>query len=103
MNNEEKILSLLETLTTDVSELKTDMSGVKTDMAEVKVRLNNVEETLFETNERVRGLEQSVASIEYNHGKRLDLIYETVQSHTEALIRIKEDVKRHDDILLQPV
>ena len=36
MNNEEKILSMLEALTNDVSGLKADMAELKEDVAELK-------------------------------------------------------------------
>ena len=46
MNNEDKILSMLEVLTTDMAELKTDMAKVKADVAELKTDMEEVKEKL---------------------------------------------------------
>ena len=48
MNNENKILSMLETLTSDMAELKTDVAELKTDVAELKTDMAEVKEKLTE-------------------------------------------------------
>jgi len=53
MNNEEKILAMLESLTgkvdgieTDITSMKTDITSMKTDIKDIKGRVTNVELTI---------------------------------------------------------
>ena len=42
MNNEEKILSMLETITQDVSDLKTDVSDLKERVTKIEITQENI-------------------------------------------------------------
>lgn len=46
MTNEEKILAILEQLSSDVSGAKADMAGMKADMSSLKDRMDRLEVTL---------------------------------------------------------
>jgi len=78
MNNEIKILSILENIQTDVSEIKTDVaelkvrmtnveadvSELKSDVAELKVRMTNVEADVAGLKSDVAGLKADVARLD---------------------------------------
>ena len=53
MNNEERILSMLEQLTLDVSGLKADVSGLKTDVSVLKTNQKRLEEKFDALTEKV--------------------------------------------------
>jgi predicted nucleic acid-binding Zn-ribbon protein len=89
MNNEEKILGILETMSADISELKTDMSGVKTDvsglktdMSGVKARLDNVETTMSGVNDRLDNVELTISGMSKN-----------VENVRRALVLLEDDHK----------
>ena len=107
MNNEEKILGMLETLTADMSGMKIDMSGMKADIAEVKDRLGNVEsrldfveETLAETRDIVDKTHKSVVFIENDHGNTLKYLSDGYKNITERLTRIEDKVTYYDKVLV---
>ena len=60
MNNEEKILSILETLSDKVETLSDKVDNIESDMKDVKERLTNVESKLTVVDERLTGLEDKV-------------------------------------------
>ena len=71
MNNEEKILVMLETLVSDVSNVKSDVTGMKKDIADLKQgqagtnqRLDKLEEGQAGTNQRLDKLEKGQARLE---------------------------------------
>ena len=110
MNNEEKILGMLETLTTDMAGMKTDMAGMKTDMAgmktemaEVKERLSKVESAIEETKKDVRKLVQSVTVLEHDHKEITGALFDGFTNNTERLTRIEDKVTYYDEVLLRRV
>ena len=92
MNNEEKILGMLETLTADIS-------GVKAEMSEVKNRLNNIELSVADTNDRVRKVYQSIGSFKFDIMSLSDALRDRFMNFTEKLTSIEQKVKHHEDIL----
>jgi len=128
MNNEEKILGMLETLTVDMNGMKADMNGMKADMngmkadmngmkadmAEVKdrlgnveqsvdkieKRLDNVEEHLAETRVVVKKTHNSVVVIENDHGDTLKYLRDGYTNITKRLGSIEDKVTYHDKILV---
>jgi len=53
VNNENKILSMLETLTSDMAELKTDVAELKTDVAELKTDVAELKTDMAEVKEKL--------------------------------------------------
>jgi len=96
MNNEEKILGMLETLTTD-------MTVVKTNITKIEGRLDNVEVTLAETNDNVRKLGQAVTVLEHGHAKMTGVLMDGFTNNTERLTRIEDKVTYYDEVLLRRV
>ena len=101
MNNEEKILGILETLSADMSGVKTEMSGVKADISGMKtemsgmnIRMDNVELTVAETKENLKDLTQIVAGIETKHGNMLEAILDGMMTHREDIVGLKDDVSQ---------
>ena len=73
MNNEEKILALLEQVVTDVSDLKTDVAGLKTDMSGLKTSVASLEVRMDET----AALAQKTAVLlETEVAHKINLLYE---------------------------
>ena len=114
MNNEEKILGMLETLTTDMNGMKADMNDMKADMAEVKdrlgsveqsvekieKRLDNVEDHLAETRVVVDKTHKAVVVIENDHGDTLKFLRDGYSNITKRLDSIEDKVTYHDKILV---
>jgi len=96
MNNEEKILGILETLTIDIT-------GMKADMTEMKGRLDKVEAIIDETNKDVRKIRQAVTVLEHDHKKMTEALMDGFISNTEKLTRIEDKVTFHDKILIGSV
>ena len=121
MNNEEKILGMLESLTADMTSVKADMTGmkvemtgIKADMTEVKGRLGNVEQSVTKIEKRLDYVEEilaetrvvvdkthkSVVFIENDHGDTLKYLRDGYNNNTAKLASIEKKVNRHEKILV---
>jgi len=74
MNNEEKILALLEKQSVQLDKLTADMADVKVTLAEHGARLDSIEKTLTEHGKMLA-----------EHGTRLDSIERTLTEHGKML------------------
>ena len=73
MNNEEKILALLEQVVTDVADLKTDVADLKTDVSSLKTTVASLEVRVDET----AALAQKTAVLlENDVAHKINLLYE---------------------------
>ena len=107
MNNEEKILTLLEKLVTDVAELKADVSELKADVAELKAGVAELKADVSELKARVTKLEndfaeqkaelkavQALQMQDYNLllsiDKKVDKLSLSVNTHEKRFMKIKE-------------
>ena len=93
MNNEEKILALLEQVVTDVSDLKTDVAGLKTDMSGLKTSVASLEVRMDET----AALAQKTAVLlETEVAHKINLLYEgheIIKEKLDDLADMKEQVE----------
>ena len=99
MNNEEKILGMLETLTADMSELKDCFSNIEQSIAKANDRMNNIELSVADTNDRVRKVHQSIGSFKFDIMSLSDALRDRFMNFTEKLTSIEQKVKHHEDIL----
>ena len=79
MNNEEKLF-----------ELMTRMYG-------------DMQEGFKDIRERLDKAEKSIVTIEVDHGKKLDALFDGYKQNAEKLTRIEEEVSRHEEIILRRV
>ena len=63
MNNEEKILHILENIQTDVSGLKTDVAGLKSDIVEVKADVAGLKSDMVEVKADIAGLKSDMVEV----------------------------------------
>jgi len=131
MDNEERILSLLETLTTDVAGLKTDMTEMKADMTEMKAgqvtmngRLDRLEagQAKLEAGQaklradvgilkagqtrlakKVNFIHNNVTRMENEHGRTLGILLDGHSQLNDKLSRIEKKVNEQDDDILKRV
>ena len=80
MNNEDKILLMLEGLTTDMAELKQDV-------AELKHRMTNVENELQE-------VKRSVILIENDHGSRITALFDGYSLNNDILQEVRAEIHK---------
>ena len=85
MNNEEKILGMLETLTADMSEIKNHLS--------------NIELSAADTNDRIRLVKQGTAALTIDYRSLENALRDRFINFTDKLTNIEQKVKHHDDIL----
>ncbi len=110
MNNEEKILSLLEAMNDrfdkvdarldrierDQADMKADMSGMKADMSDLKADTASIDK-------RLATVSDSVVRIEHEHGKKLDALFDGYQQVYDKVSHVEEHVSVQDDIILKRV
>ena len=94
MNKEDKILSILETMQTDVSSLKTDVSSLKTDMSALKIKVDEIDVKVDDVRAETDRLHNSLAVIERDHGLKLNLLYELVPDKLKEVDEIKQTVEK---------
>ena len=89
MNNEAKILTILDRIEGDISTIKEDVSVLKEDVTSLNGRMRNVENRLI--------------VIENDHGKKLTTLFDGYTQLYDITNEIREDVKelkegreRHD-------
>ena len=79
MNNEEKILSLLEKMYIDFNKR-------------------------FESNEKeMASVKATVIRIENDHGQKLGALFDGYKLNSEKLDRIEAEVTRHDELILKQI
>jgi len=64
MNNEEKILTILETMQTDMKDVKTDISDIKTRLTSVETKVGNLETKVGSLETKVGSLDTKVGNLE---------------------------------------
>jgi archaellum component FlaC len=64
MNNEEKILTLLEGLTTEVKGMNTRLTGVENTVGDMKADMNEMKAEIKDMNSRLANVEEKVTGIE---------------------------------------
>ncbi len=93
MNNEEKILALLEQVVTDVADLKTDVADLKTDVSSLKTTVASLEVRVDET----AALAQKTAVLlENDVAHKINLLYEgheTIMDKLDELTSTKSRVE----------
>ena len=115
MNNEEKILSLLETmngrmdtmngrmdtmdsrmeqLASDMVTVKNDVSVLKTDVAILKTDMRNVKTDIAGLTEKLDFVSDSVVRIEHEHGKKLAALFDGYQQVNDKIDRLQIQVDR---------
>lgn len=131
MNNEEKILSLLETLASDMCAVKSDIVGMKSDISVLKFDVaiqkggigslkaeqaklaasqarieegqDKLDSDLSSFKESLELVKSTVVGIENNHGMKLDALFDGYQQLDEKLDRIEAHVTSQDEVILKRV
>ncbi len=102
MNNEEKILALLEKQSVQLDQLSADMADVKVTLFEHGARLDSIEKTLTEHGKMLTEHGTRLDSIEKTlteHGTRLDSIEKTLTEHGTRLGSIEKMLTVHGRML----
>ena len=102
MNNEEKILALLEKQSVQLDQLSADMADVKVTLSEHGARLDSIEKTLTEHGKMLTEHGTRLDSIEKTlteHGTRLDSIEKTLTEHGTRLGSIEKMLTVHGRML----
>lgn len=103
MNNEERILTMLDTMNTRLEQLTTDMSDIKGRMERVEDEVGGINIRMGGIDERVRNIEGIAVRIENDHGQKLDALFDGYKQNADRLDRIESEVTRHEDIILRRV
>lgn len=92
MNNEEKILSLLEKMYIDFNKRfesnEKELACVKQNMA---------------TKDELASVKATVIRIENDHGQKLGALLDGYKLNSEKLDRIEAEVTKHDEIILKQI
>ena len=93
MNNEEKILTLLEKLVVDVTELKADVTELKADVAELKAKVTKLEYEFAEQKAELKAV-QALQMQDYNMlvsiDKKFDKLSLSVLTHEKRFMKVRE-------------
>ena len=106
MNNEEKILLMLEGLVADVKDLKTDVAGLKTDVAGLKTDVaglkNDVQvlkqdvqvlkQEMKEVKQDLRDVKDRLIIIENDHGQDIKALYDRYSLTHDICKEIREEI-----------
>ncbi|MDD2481832.1 MAG: hypothetical protein PHF82_06865 [Lutispora sp.] len=96
MNNEEKILNLLENMKTDITTMKTDITTMKTDITTMQTSINDLKEGQDKSNARLDRMEVELAEVKSIAIKTHDKTAQLVEFSNETdnkLERIIEENK----------
>ena len=103
MNNEEKILNILETLVADVAELKADNKELKAGFAELKADNKELKAGHTDLKSILEDTNRRVVIIENEHGKSLkalhdgySLLYDRTEVMHNDILEIKSKLDEHD-------
>jgi len=97
LNNEEKILSMLEVLTTDIKDVKSDVKDVKDRLEKVEDKLDKVEDRLEKVEDRLEKVEYEVVktniSIENNLWPAVLATKDVLNGQIDKLKDVKKNVE----------
>ena len=85
MNNEEKILKILE-------QMQADISGTKSDIADMKGDISGTKSDIASMKGDIADLRQTVAKIEIDHGQSLAALHDGYKMLYEITSEIRDDV-----------
>ena len=99
MNNEAKILEILERMQADMANMKTDMAGMKTDMAGMKTDMAGMKERIDQIDVRSQ---RTAVLMETEVERKLNLLYEGHGLIMESLDKLatKDRVDKLEDELI---
>ncbi|MGB4376478.1 conserved hypothetical protein [anaerobic digester metagenome] len=114
MNNEEKILSLLEKMYIDFNKrfgnLETKLGSIDTKVGNLETKVGKLETRLDRLDARLGNLEiemvsikASASRIETDHGEKLRALFDGHELITEKLDIIEQEVSKHEEIILRGV
>jgi 3-dehydroquinate dehydratase len=96
MNNEEKILTILETLTEKIDKLETRFDGLETRFDGLETRFNGLEAVQKEMRDDLEFVRITATRMEIEHGREIRALHdgftlnkEILDRHTAALERIE--------------
>lgn len=93
MDNENKILSLLEKMYIDFNKRFGSMDS----------RFESIEAELANINGRLANVEGIVVRIENDHGQKLGVLFDGHKLNSEKLDRIEAEVSKHEEIILRRI
>lgn len=101
MNNEDKILSLLEQMNKRLDNLEDGQSGLVQRLDKMDDRFDKMDDRLDKVENELQFVKNTTTRIELEQGKMLGLLYdgylantETLNEHTEALNRLENKVDK---------
>lgn len=103
MNNEDRILSLLEKLVSEVTELKAGQAKLEAGQAKLEASQAKLEAGQAELEAGQAELKGDIFRIEHTHGQKLDALFDGYKQLSNKLDRIEEHVSKQDDDILRRV
>lgn len=104
MNNEEKILGLLEKIYIDLHDTKQDLRDTKKNFQETNDSLRAEMQKGFEAvNLELQEVKNAIVRIENDHGQKLSALFDGYKQNSDKLDRIEVEVAKHEEIILRRV
>lgn len=101
MNNDEKILILLEAMQEEQKRTSDRLDKIDGRLDKMDGRLDRVENDILSMKEELSDVRIAVSRVETDHGRQLGLLVDGHMLNVEKLSRIEREVERHDDILMR--
>lgn len=101
MNNEEKILGLLEKVYIELQETKKDLKETKESLREEMKQ--GFKDAYSEMRQGFKKLGDRLVYIENDHGKKLSALFDGYKQNSDKLDRIEAEVSKHEEIILRRV
>lgn len=117
MNNEERILSMLEQLTSDVAGLKAGQAKLESGQSKLESGQSKLEDGQAKLESGQAKLESGQSNlateiadvkaiamhIENDHGRQLGLLVDGHMQNADKLSRIEAEITRHEEVILRRV
>lgn len=111
MNNEEKILGLLEKIYIDLHDTKKDLQSTNKNLQETNESLRSEMQKGFEAvnlefqkiNHELQEVKNAVVRIENDNGQKLAALFDGYKQNSDKLDRIEVEVAKHEEIILRRV
>ncbi len=103
MNNEEKILSILETMQNSMEAMQAEQRKTNERLDRLESGIADMKADISSVDKRLATVSDSVVRIEHEHGKKLDALFDGYQQMYDKVSHIEEHVSVQDDIILKRV
>jgi uncharacterized protein YoxC len=90
-------------LTQQVGSLEHQVGGLTQQVGGLTQQVGNLNQKVDKIEQRVGNIETIVTGIEYNHGQKLEALFDGYKQHTDILEKVEKELSKQEEIIMRRV